>query len=43
MHYEKFNEKTIDLINEEDNNHIWNKIEIKCPKCLITSEISNET
>ena len=39
MYEEIFNSKSIDF----DNISFWTKAKIKCPKCLIISEIGNLT
>ena len=40
---EKFNEEFIDWLSEQNNKQIWYNIKIQCPRCLVTSKISNST
>ena len=35
------NEKSIDSFNENNNKYIWLTMKVKCPKCLIITEIGN--
>ena len=39
IHKQEFNEEN--ERNEGNEDYVWTKIKIQCPKCLMTSEISN--